>query len=376
MNTISRGATYLYKKLERNDNKSECCFSAMAYAARLPHLDLVKLIKICIGLGVIVLVASLLATGSRKPLGHCLDYSVEVNSTELSGGEAAEHPRYHGPQAEHPERFTLVLNSYQRPSLLVSAIRHYSSCRSIDAIRVIWCEEGLPPTRTQSPEYYSNHKEVRYDVMPSSSLNSRFQPIEGLRTEAVLSLDDDIIAPCDALDQAFWTWRDHKRNLVGFYPRLHTQLADCSYEYHLGAGTLMWNARYSIILTKAAFFHRDYLEMYSNHMNPNITQFVDDVRNCEDIAMQFLVANVTGQAPVFVHSSRVVDLGKGIFKVKGISQGLRHRATRTQCLNVFVKLYGNMMPLRVRELSRHRHGWWLQLSPLLDTLVALFHGRL
>ncbi|PNH01218.1 hypothetical protein TSOC_012915 [Tetrabaena socialis] len=67
----------------------------------------------------------------------------------------------------------------------------------------IWCEDGLPPTRAQAPGYYSDTKEVRYDIVSNSSLNNRFWPLEGLRTEAVLSLDDDIVAPCEALDELF-----------------------------------------------------------------------------------------------------------------------------------------------------------------------------
>jgi hypothetical protein len=38
---------------------------------------------------------------------------------------------------------------------------------------------------------------VVYDVQPNASLNNRFRPPPGLRTEAVLSIDDDILVPCD-----------------------------------------------------------------------------------------------------------------------------------------------------------------------------------
>ncbi len=43
----------------------------------------------------------------------------------------------------------------------------------------IWCEDGLPPTRAQAPGFFSELKEVRYDMMVNSSLNHRFSPLEG-----------------------------------------------------------------------------------------------------------------------------------------------------------------------------------------------------
>lgn len=70
-------------------------------------------------------------------------------------------------------------------------------------------------------------RQVRYDIMPSASLNHRFVPLEGLRTEAVLSLDDDVLAPCADLSKAFAAWRQDKYRMVGFYPRLHAQKGDC-----------------------------------------------------------------------------------------------------------------------------------------------------
>ncbi|GFR46368.1 hypothetical protein Agub_g7948, partial [Astrephomene gubernaculifera] len=235
--------------------------------------------------------------------------------------EAKLVPTYHGPAVEFPDRFTLVLNSFRRPQLLQRAVAHYAQCRSVDAVRVIWCEGGLPPTRAEAPQYYSDVKEVRYDIVSNSSLNNRFWPLEGLRTEAVLSLDDDILAPCEVLDELFALWRRDPHNMAGFYPRLHVLDKQCRYRYLQGFGTLTWHGAYSLVLTKAAMLHRDYLEYYTNHMDPAVRQHVDAVHNCEDLAMSLLVASATARPPAFLHSPRVVDLGKGLLKVKGISSG-------------------------------------------------------
>ena len=71
-------------------------------------------------------------------------------------------------------------------------------CTEADAIRVVWSEDAKgPPPAEQDAAFYSAHKEVVYNVQPSPSLNHRFRPLSGLRTAAVLSVDDDVIVPCD-----------------------------------------------------------------------------------------------------------------------------------------------------------------------------------
>ncbi len=44
-------------------------------------------------------------------------------------------------------------------------------------------------------------------------------------------------------------------------------------------------------------------------------EYVDAHRNCEDIAMAFLVANATGSPPVYVRAPGLQDLGQGMRKV-------------------------------------------------------------
>ena len=63
----------------------------------------------------------------------------------------------------------------------------------------------------------------------------------------------------------------------------------------------MWReGAYSIILTKAAFLHHKYFDMYTNAMPASIRTYIDEKRNCEDIAMQYLISNYTGLPPLYV----------------------------------------------------------------------------
>jgi len=163
-----------------------------------------------------------------------------------------------------------------------------------------------------------------------------------------------------------------------------------------------WEGEYSLVLTKAAFLHRSFLTAYTELMPGTIRAYVDENRNCEDIAMQFLATNMTGKPPIFVRG-RLTDLGvfKGTFffvfvdilfsylkfvdvclylffnsLLRDVSNGwarslipppfqpslpsslprcagistkswtqLGHMKSRGQCLNDFVDLYGGRMPL-------------------------------
>jgi hypothetical protein len=64
--------------------------------------------------------------------------------------------------------------------------------------------------------------------------------------------------------------------------------------------TLLWRNKYSVILTKGAIFHKRYLEAYSSELPQEVRDMVAKRRNCEDIAMQFVVSSMTDDRPVFV----------------------------------------------------------------------------
>mmetsp|Transcript_41373 Transcript_41373/g.133048 ORF Transcript_41373/g.133048 Transcript_41373/m.133048 type:complete len:181 (-) Transcript_41373:147-689(-) len=92
--------------------------------------------------------------------------------------------------------------------------------------------------------------------------------------------------------------------------------------------------------------------------------------NCEDVAMQFLVANVSGRPPLFVRSS-LGDLGV----VGGISTRGGHMVERSDCLNDIHALFAGSdaavvterakreVPLVASHLVVGRAGSWLSNQP-------------
>ena len=74
-------------------------------------------------------------------------------------------------------------------------------------------------------------------------------------------------------------------------------------------------------------------------MPASIRALVDKERNCEDLAMQFLVSSQSNLPPIFV-KGHLQDLGvlNGISTSKNIiSAG--HMDKRSQCLNDLVEIY-------------------------------------
>eukprot|EP00210_Caulerpa_lentillifera_P005033 g4807.t1 len=277
-------------------------------------------------------------------------------------------PIYSAMPIQAEDQLTLMLNSFHRQDLLLRSVQHYATCSSIvRQIRVIWCEEGDPP---EEVDYLKGGVEVVYDIMNGTSLNNRFIPVKELQTEVVMSIDDDIYMPCSDLHRAFKAWTMSKRSLVGFFPRAHKLDQNCKFEYFLGTKTFL-EGKFSMLLTKAALFHRDYLEIFSNHMPQGIRDYVNSKHNCEDIAMQLLIANSTTTPSIFVNSPWITDSGKGPFKVQGISSDNNHQQYRTWCLNELVEMFDGV-PLPLKPLNSNGESLlWIRLSPLISFLLNL-----
>ncbi|KAG2608398.1 glycosylinositol phosphorylceramide mannosyl transferase 1-like isoform X2 [Panicum virgatum] len=217
-------------------------------------------------------------------------------------------PAAAGPGAS-PRGFSVVINTWRRHALLQRSVAHYAACAGVEAVHVVWSEPRPPPERLRRGVLINGTRRgtVRFEINEADSLNNRFRPIRGLPTDAVFSVDDDLIVPCSTLRFAFDVWQSAPSAMVGFVPRMHW-LADprgSTKEYRYGSWwSVWWTGTYSMVLSKASFFHRQYLDLYTNRMLPSIRKYVTENRNCEDIAMSFLIANHTGAPPIWVQGLR------------------------------------------------------------------------
>lgn len=174
---------------------------------------------------------------------------------------------------------------------------------------------------------------------------------------AIFSVDDDMRVPCSDLRSAYEVWQNSQRTLVGFMPRIHMRGKKGRLVYRCW-WRVWWHGAYSIILTKAALLHHDYFNMYTNLMPQTIRDLVDKNRNCEDIAMQFLIANLTSLPPVYV-KGHLEDMGplNGISTSKNVISA-SHMDKRSECLNLLVGEYGyNPLVLSHIIVDSAANGW-------------------
>jgi glucuronyl/N-acetylglucosaminyl transferase EXT2 len=121
------------------------------------------------------------------------------------------------------------MNTWKRYDLLKQSISHYASCSGLESIHIVWSEPNPP---SDSLSTFLNHViesktrglkkvELSFDINKEDSLNNRFKEIPGLKTDAVFSIDDDVIFPCSSVEFAFKVWQSAPDAMVGFVPRAH-----------------------------------------------------------------------------------------------------------------------------------------------------------
>uniref|UniRef100_A0A5B7A729 Putative glycosyltransferase family 64 protein C4 isoform X2 n=2 Tax=Davidia involucrata TaxID=16924 RepID=A0A5B7A729_DAVIN len=243
--------------------------------------------------------------------------------------------------------YAILINTWKRNDLLKQSISHYTLCPGLDSIHIVWSEPDAPSDSlvkflnhvVQSNSKNGRQIELKFDINKEDSLNNRFKEIKDLKTDAVFSIDDDVIFPCSSVEFAFSVWRSAPDTMVGFVPRVHwVDQSNGNTDRYIYGGwwSVWWMGTYSMVLSKAAFFHRKYLSLYTNEMPASIREYVTKNRNCEDIAMSFLVANATGAPQIWV-KGKIFEIGS-----TGISSLGSHSERRTQCVNRFVADFGRM----------------------------------
>ncbi|GAA6057011.1 hypothetical protein JCM3770_000119 [Rhodotorula araucariae] len=230
------------------------------------------------------------------------------------------------------EQYSVAISFYnpERLEYLAKLIGHYLLSELVHTVFVTWHS----PNVRVPPELKALVASGRVKIltMKSDTLNNRFNPIPGLKTQAVFICDDDIFAPISGIDFLFRVWQARPDSIAGFFPRIHGRKEDGSIYYEM-AGV---HHKYDIILTKAMMINANFLHAYTCVLPPEIHRYVDYGKNCEDIAMNMMVSGLTGSAPVCVHEDEVLDFGTG----KGISITPTFTMRRDTCTSDLIDLFG------------------------------------
>lgn len=269
-------------------------------------------------------------------------------------------------------RFTLMVMSYEkRKKLLNWYIMHYSQCPSVGEILIVWNAGEPPVAGTDYPA--GPAVPVRVRIETTNSMNNRYKPDSKIKYRGVLSLDDDILIPCSDIERAFGSWRENPALLVGFYPRLVEEAVIPNrgdilrmWKYR-GEPAAVQRSRYNMILSGGAFIDSDTLfALYWSKDLEKARSLVDQVQNCDDILMNFVVANATLPATVtaaevrgnkmqlppairYVRPARRVDVSwaSGV----GLSHAIQHFIEDADlCLGKFFEIFGGV-PLRTEAFD-------------------------
>uniref|UniRef100_A0A8C6T471 Exostosin glycosyltransferase 1b n=1 Tax=Neogobius melanostomus TaxID=47308 RepID=A0A8C6T471_9GOBI len=141
------------------------------------------------------------------------------------------------------------------------------------------------------------------------------------------------------VDFAFTVWQSFPERIVGYPARSH--FWDGNKERW--GYTSKWTNDYSMVLTGAAIYHRYYHFLYTHFLPVSLKAMVDQLANCEDILMNFLVSAVTKLPPIKVTQKKQ-------YKETMMGQSSRasrwadpdHFAQRQTCMNKFASWFGAM----------------------------------
>uniref|UniRef100_A0A8C4YW79 Exostosin-like 1 n=1 Tax=Gopherus evgoodei TaxID=1825980 RepID=A0A8C4YW79_9SAUR len=236
-----------------------------------------------------------------------------------------DFPFYHLQHGSSPSgKFTAFIRavspvvSLSQPILkLIQAVSRSQHCAQI---LVLWSCEKPPPPRGRWPQ-----TAVPLTVIHGRrKVSDRFFPYSAIGTDAVLSLDEHTSLSTSEVDFAFVVWRSFPDRIVGFPMRSHFwDSSQSQWGY-----TSKWTNEFSMVLTAAAFHHRYYHSLFTNYLPASLRSLIDQLSNCEDILMNFLVSAVTKLPPIKV------------------TQKKQHQEAapqqRQDCLNRFAAWFGYM----------------------------------
>lgn len=249
------------------------------------------------------------------------------------------------------QQYTIRINTWQRLDQLRVSIHHHASCPGVAAIQVVWCNaQGEPPDFLHENDLV--HVE-RHDI---NTLNERFHIIDDPPTRGILSMDDDVLRPCDAIDAGFFKWVQNPHRMVGFDARSHVvneSTGKWSYAY---MSTTEATNQYSLTLPRYAFLHRDYFDRYMTELPPTIFQTVAKNFNCEDIAMSLFVSSLSNAKPPLLADFWAIKSMVKLYSPKKISGSTDHKALRDECVDSFAELLGLKETFHTTKLVHGKHA--------------------
>ncbi|CAO3689834.1 unnamed protein product [Rhizopus stolonifer] len=144
-----------------------------------------------------------------------------------------------------------------------------------------------------------------------STANTRFNPIQGITTEAVFITDLSASLDLQDLEFGFSVWKKNKDSAVGYSSDRESE-------------------GYSMIDSNAMFVHSDFLYGYTCLLPEQIHHVVDLDPSCQSVAINMLISGMTGSSPL--------QLNVPSFKTS-------HTVEKSKCVKELTVFFNNKNPL-------------------------------
>ncbi|CAD7690670.1 unnamed protein product [Nyctereutes procyonoides] len=245
-------------------------------------------------------------------------------------------------------------------SLLLRLLKHYQAVPYLHKVIVVWNNVGEKGPDELRNSLGPHPVPVIFKLQTTKRMRNRLQVFPELETNAVLMVDNDTLISTQDLVFAFSVWQQFPDQIVGFVPRKHVSTSSGIYSYggfELQTPGFGNGDQYSVVLIGASFFNSKYLDLFQRQP-PALHALIDEIQNCDDIAMNFIIAKHTGKTSgVFV---KPVNMGNLEKESNGGYPGMWHRAEhflqRSYCINKLVNIY-NSMPLKYSNIMISQFGF-------------------
>uniref|UniRef100_A0A0K0FW20 Exostosin-3 (inferred by orthology to a D. melanogaster protein) n=1 Tax=Strongyloides venezuelensis TaxID=75913 RepID=A0A0K0FW20_STRVS len=229
------------------------------------------------------------------------------------------------------KKFTVTMITYKRINSLNYSLAQFNNNANVDKIVVIWNDPDLSklPKKT---EWNKSIAPVFFVKATHNTLHNKFLPYDIIKTEAILILDDDQRLTRPLLTNLYDLWEYNRDVLVGYNRRLTGGKNNSEYIYS-GIKT------FDLILTSLSFLNKKYLYYYTYNFSSKFKEEIDKLMNCEDIAMNYLVAMLSNKPNV------ALTVGDDLSScdncpASGLSTKSDHYKIRSKCVYELNNLFG------------------------------------
>jgi hypothetical protein len=176
----------------------------------------------------------------------------------------------------------------------------------IDRLIIVWQNIDRSPSAELINHIETiGNKKITWVYPKKNSLNNRFINYEEIKTDCIVSIDDDYTCTKESIVEMFDLWSNSMDSLVGCVPRL----IDPNKRLYTGdAAHYKSGVPYNFLLTGYAMFHRKYLDLYNE--NEDAKALVDKQMNAEDIYFNYMHFQQSSAPKFYVHHDKHVKTWK------------------------------------------------------------------